>query len=299
MLDEDAEEDTTLYHYTTIDGLYGILESGMIWATNPVYLNDSREIEYGVSKLAQDAETYQEELEANTDDPRKQSLSRSLIGLARVMREDQAKAFKYAGNQFIACFSQSRDQLSQWRGYSRGGGYSIAFDRDLLKESLKGANGKGSEVFLMNVTYDWRECVAQFRTHLDKFMERVEPSIPPDGGIPPKDDDATLDLWADAVSRIYPLIAALGITMKHYKFREEREVRALGVAGDVFYTPSQLGLIPRVKFQFDSKAITEITVGPGQHAEAKAASIRHYLLDKQDRYSDIKINLSNVPYRDV
>ena len=33
----------TLYHYTTQDGLLGIVRSGELWATNVQYMNDRRE----------------------------------------------------------------------------------------------------------------------------------------------------------------------------------------------------------------------------------------------------------------
>jgi hypothetical protein len=33
----------TLYHYTTQDGVLGIVRSGELWATNVQYMNDRRE----------------------------------------------------------------------------------------------------------------------------------------------------------------------------------------------------------------------------------------------------------------
>ena len=36
-----------LYHYTTAEGLKGIIENDEIWATSAYYLNDSAEILYG------------------------------------------------------------------------------------------------------------------------------------------------------------------------------------------------------------------------------------------------------------
>ena len=42
-LDEDFEADERLFHYTSSQGLYGILESGCLWATHFKFLNDSNE----------------------------------------------------------------------------------------------------------------------------------------------------------------------------------------------------------------------------------------------------------------
>jgi hypothetical protein len=36
--------DNFLYHYTSLTGLQGIVNSGVIWATNIFYLNDSKEL---------------------------------------------------------------------------------------------------------------------------------------------------------------------------------------------------------------------------------------------------------------
>jgi hypothetical protein len=55
------DELTRLYHYTTIEGLKGILESEEIWATDVDYLNDGSEYVYAerfiedvLTDLAQD-----------------------------------------------------------------------------------------------------------------------------------------------------------------------------------------------------------------------------------------------------
>jgi hypothetical protein len=44
QLDEDFKADDRLFHYTSAAGLYGILESGCLWATHYRFLNDNREL---------------------------------------------------------------------------------------------------------------------------------------------------------------------------------------------------------------------------------------------------------------
>ena len=49
-----------LYHYTTSDGLLGILKDNCFWLTNAYYLNDSTEIKYGneiIKKIIEDRES--------------------------------------------------------------------------------------------------------------------------------------------------------------------------------------------------------------------------------------------------
>src|ERR1022692_1876297 len=43
--------DTILYHYTSAEGLKGIIEKNELWATSAYYLNDSAEMFYGYNVL--------------------------------------------------------------------------------------------------------------------------------------------------------------------------------------------------------------------------------------------------------
>ena len=42
----DIPEDTIIYHYTSPEGILGIIESNSLWATDINYLNDSSELRY-------------------------------------------------------------------------------------------------------------------------------------------------------------------------------------------------------------------------------------------------------------
>ena len=43
------ETEKILYHYTSLEGLLGIIESKSIWATNVLYLNDASELNYSIN----------------------------------------------------------------------------------------------------------------------------------------------------------------------------------------------------------------------------------------------------------
>ncbi len=45
MADDELEDDL-LYHYCSVDALYGILDSGHLRVTNIRYMNDSKEISW-------------------------------------------------------------------------------------------------------------------------------------------------------------------------------------------------------------------------------------------------------------
>ncbi len=96
-----------LYHYTSVNGLRGIIDSGNIWATHLGFLNDLSE---GRAALADEA--YRARLE-ETD-------KRAPLFIASFCRHQEPH-------------QQKNGLLSQWRGYAgEGGGYCVVFDEDTL-----------------------------------------------------------------------------------------------------------------------------------------------------------------------
>jgi hypothetical protein len=63
-----------LYHYTTADGLKGIVENDELWATSAYYLNDSTEIMYGYQLIDEALEVWRKK--AN---PREDSMAGGLV----------------------------------------------------------------------------------------------------------------------------------------------------------------------------------------------------------------------------
>ncbi len=116
-----------IFSYTDAQGLLGIVKSRTLWATDYRYLNDSSEFLYARS-LIEDVVA-----EANKEAPPgsvKAVLRDTVLsGLDKNSIGDQTNV------QFLVCFSESRDQLSQWRGYCKvGDGYSLGFDGKTLRK---------------------------------------------------------------------------------------------------------------------------------------------------------------------
>jgi hypothetical protein len=112
------EQPPILYHYTTADGLFSMLQSGHMWATDSRYMNDPTELRYATSLLR---EVMAEELKG------KQGRD---VGdwLKWILDEQDAEARVY-----LASFCADGDLLSQWRAYGAfGGGYALGFDPGCL-----------------------------------------------------------------------------------------------------------------------------------------------------------------------
>jgi len=111
-----------LFHYTTADGLKGILENDELWATSAYYLNDANEIYYGCGlfKAALD-----EWIKKNTCSEKSFSLL-----MARKLREwfgERLLPKRVILPIYVACFCEEDNLLSQWRAYGQSGGYSLGF----------------------------------------------------------------------------------------------------------------------------------------------------------------------------
>lgn len=126
-----TNENKILYHYTTMSGLKGIVESGNIHATNIRYLNDSQEFNFGLDFLKK--VILPSEIDFHVDNiplTEDMSLLDHLI-LLRInyilscFRDDASISSEY----FVTSFSSKPDVLSQWRAYGKEKvGYSIKFD---------------------------------------------------------------------------------------------------------------------------------------------------------------------------
>ncbi len=135
-----------LYHYTTQDGLLGIIgsegEEPAIWATNIFYLNDSREFNLAIDLARKEVEKmpeYEHYLKAqrNSIDRNGAIVPQSEVNVAIAAILSVIDSFSLrTTNEYVYVCSFSADDgnsLSQWRAYSRGGAsYSIGFKFDIL-----------------------------------------------------------------------------------------------------------------------------------------------------------------------
>lgn len=105
-----------IYHYTSIGGLQGILDSKTLRFTNIKYMNDKDEIIAGLDSMAKACNVSDED------------------------REKLLSAFVSHGTQtFVCCFSLEEDSLPMWNYYTKeinSQGFNIEFDDKKLVESI-------------------------------------------------------------------------------------------------------------------------------------------------------------------
>jgi hypothetical protein len=151
-----------VYHYTTAEGLKGIIEFRCIWATNVNFLNDISEYHHGIDIVRGEIKEYEvkpETLLAANIEPTSLAhwLAKSII-IGNIQR--QMEGVDYSLRSFVASFFDSPapptetaatdagDILEQWRAYGRDSvAVSIGFDKSALAQHVSG--------FDYNITALW------------------------------------------------------------------------------------------------------------------------------------------------
>lgn len=293
------------FHYTTIGGLRGILDTSALWGTHIAFLNDSQELEYGVEALARLVRIRAEQMPEFTENEDGTNSFHPIASLWQGTDQsmlDRKEELKQEYGPFVSCLSRSRDQLSQWRGYGRGGGYAVRFDPSVLKESIRQVDLEGKPVpdapipEIEWVAYVWHNFREQIEWSVQKYIDDSIALVAEPGM-----SEAEIEAMVEGPRNdFYERVVYLASRMKDLSFREEDETRILSQCDETFYTESpSLGLIPRTSFGFDKEAVKEIIVGPGDYAEARAVSIERFLRRHPRGYKHVEVTQSKVPYRDI
>ena len=120
----NTNPDKTLYHYSSLDGLLGIVRTKSLWASNIYYFNDASEITYASDILKKVIL----ELKVNGDE----HLGHFLDDFSNWL-----DTFRHTIHQFfVFSLTEEGNLLSQWRGYTpKGKGVSIGFEpRGLVRK---------------------------------------------------------------------------------------------------------------------------------------------------------------------
>lgn len=123
-----TENINVLYHYTSIGGLKGIIESSCIHATNMKYLNDSKEFIFGLDYFSKVFPHPDSSFQLPV--PEGMPLYDHFIeGLVNQTLSELRRYSRKATDYYVISFSRNPDVLSQWRAYGKeSAGYCIKFN---------------------------------------------------------------------------------------------------------------------------------------------------------------------------
>lgn len=278
----------SLYHYTTASGLLGILTTQTIRATDVRFLNDAREALYARDLVLNAI--------SQMDNPvlRPDHFAHDLGHYAVETFEEYKRYFfeTLASTDFgvyAACFCESGDLLSQWRGYGAEHGYAIELDAAKLA-AVSGSPAMYTPASrLIEVRYG-SEAAADIASEAVRAV-------------------GDFNLNHPGVKSYYKAleVSALLATVKDPAFRQEEEWRLLaalepeGPAGGpgapeslVKYRSTSMAIVPYIELPFAIDAIRSIRLGPGNYGDVREAGVRKLLASLG---SSAAVSRSEVPLR--
>lgn len=277
----NSEPPETLYHYTTQQGLIGVLTNHVVWATDIRYLNDSSEYSYG--------ETVIERI-----------ISRRRRGAKGDLRKfyedsDAAKGLYSQTRFFVTSLTENGNLLSQWRGYTpNGNGFSLGFSVDKLKTVL----GKRGEFSLVKCVYEQSEQEKLVNDGIDLAIQEWKKRNEPTHRVGP------IKIGVYAPLSLGALCSYLAPVFKSPTFSEEEEWRLVLTqtdsstlefrAGQSMITPYiEVKLLPQSK-KLKLMPLSEVIIGPTPHPELARDAVTT-LLESQGLEAQVK--LSDIPFR--
>ncbi|MCA1307142.1 hypothetical protein LC082_09545 [Microbacterium esteraromaticum] len=107
---------TSVWHYTTADGLHSIVTKSVLWASSHRFMNDSEEPKYATNVL-------------------RAAAAEVRLGLSSEQAERFDKLMRFAERSnleaFLLCGAHQPDLLTVWRGYGSAVPYAIELDAQI------------------------------------------------------------------------------------------------------------------------------------------------------------------------
>lgn len=322
----ENREIKSVFHYTTAEGLKGILSTQTLWATDFQCLNDLKEL-----RQAQDilfsifrpilAKAIEPIRKA---DPEREKKAIALFGSYENSIDHEAKSLfeslLYPLRQYVFVLSfciHSQDDfifengiLSMWRAYGKHNAYAVEFDfeklGDLFREEIK--TFEYTIPILADVVYDYGidHLKSRFDSHIKDLSSLAEKMVQAiSEGIELPSERITTEEFSALVDIL--------VCVKHRGFAEEDELRIAAYIQDrsglqregklnqekkiYYHSTSGFKTIPRIHIFEDLKIplpIKRIIVGPHENKNIYAVELRDWL---QKHGHDIPITISKIPFR--
>lgn len=206
-----------IYHYTSSDGLHGILSSGILFFTDSLFLNDRSERKNFYQILKQHL--------AHGKNPLYQVLYRRYFDredniFHRLESADPVE--EAACRYFVLSCSQERDSLPMWNYYTQGthaAGYNLHFRTKLLISQLSGnpltmALTGGQSILYRSVLYKNAEKAACLHRMLQAFSVKWKAA----------DSEEERRWMLEALDRCFE---KMSLFYKDKAFSHEKEVRVV------------------------------------------------------------------------
>ena len=292
------EDNTMIAHYTTMEGLVGLLNSGTLcegkmmlkmWATNIYALNDPTELLHGYDIIQEWLPKIESELNVNDED----RLSNIWKNYATGEKPDsyynnllKESLYNQEYSAYILSFSRKKDDLAMLRMYSQNAtGVCIVMSSGMIQETCN----------LYDVCYDdnFEKIIftpfEMFKTVYKQYLDRLREKQ--------LNNKEKFKFMLNHLVTYIMLIAPY-IKRSDYSYEEEiRFAKPYKITDDIKFRTNRNGnLIPYIEVNIPFKAIKKIIIGPCANYNVSQYVIEQKL--KSMGISDIpKIVKSEKEYR--
>ena len=276
----------TVWHYSNIAGLNGILSSSSLWASDYRYMNDTSELRFGLDIIEMTIahDEFQPEL---TLDVRHNILKE----IAMLKRSNM--------NMYVltCSFCMRGNVLSQWRAYARQDGIAIGFQKDALE---KLANDQGYTTGIVYYYFaDSQKNLPREQNFSSWMLRRVDILLVRllalvhaakafDQALIDNDETVPFASLQQQGEVIRKWCAETASFIKHPAFEEEQEWRCTKVVDEtvlfgqteIEHRPSGTRIVPYNKISLrgdnnENRAVRQLVIGPNADGVATMHSVEY------------------------
>ncbi|SHH56777.1 DUF2971 domain-containing protein [Clostridium intestinale] len=284
-----ANYNTTLYHYTSIDGVMGILGGKKFRVSKAEFLNDSSEIIYILNTIYKSLKTI-----IKKDDSLGEIIINSLIeAIEGNTTHNGLRWYKniMVDHKYILSLSLNRDSLMLWSNYSKFDGYNLGFDFYKLYNTFLDENSIVTHGKVLYKEKDQIKVIQKDYLNLLSIYNQYKDNL---------NINELSEFQREAFIAFYSRMNVYALFFKHdgFNYEEEYRVAITYKKKEVFYRTSNGCIIPYIETPINNSTLlplTTITIGPKNNIDIAKSGIEHYI--KSIGYKDIKISKSEIPLR--
>jgi DUF2971 family protein len=275
---------STLYHYSSLAGVLGIVSSGELRASDIRYMNDSAELRHTLDILRN---YITRRVISGSDNP----------VLLNELLEWLSHRIVSGPMVFGASFRANGNLLSQWRGYSvHGKGVSLGFNPIRIQ-----ACARRQQFQVGKCVYDPSEQTALMEELVNALETRADAF-----GTPVSKGDRR-NSWHHLFEEIEGDLLRIAAVLKHPSFEEEQEWRIVSPVLSrndnerIRFREGASMLVPYYAFELGSvddepMVLDHVYLGPTSNIELSMTSLELFL-GQQDVMPERGISYCDIPYR--
>jgi hypothetical protein len=275
----------SLYHYTTLSGLLGIVQSRKLWASDIRYMNDSAELRHSADLIRSEV---QERITRKQGRP-------DLLG-----RFVDWVSYRITNGHLLfgASFRSHGNLLSQWRGYStHGKGVSLGFAADYITTCAEAQHFQIGKCIYEPARQ--KRLIGQVLDALEALVERQLTGQ--------ESRERLFAVYGQVFDQIETDLLRIAAILKHPSFREEKEWRIVspvytgGADRTILFREANAMLVPYVEFDLVPEGhgppqLDHVFVGPSPQSNISVNSVQMFL-SKNDIIPSRGIEYCQIPYR--